>query len=131
MVVAPALDAHSNHGLGCRTCWPKHGNRGQGFVIELGDQEGFLGPNFLPYLPDLDSLAYLTRHCFAIIDPPFQLNLGIGCRGKGCPAVSNARHGSTRCGKSGLFCHSERSEESLFDLNLGKERFLGAQRASE
>jgi len=33
------------------------------------------------------------------------------------------------CGKSSLFCHSERSEESLFDFNAGKERFLGAQRA--
>jgi hypothetical protein len=32
--------------------------------------------------------------------------------------------------KSDLFCHSERSEESLFGLNAGKERFLGAQRAS-
>jgi hypothetical protein len=30
-----------------------------------------------------------------------------------------------------LFCHSERSEESLFGLNVGKEGFLGAQRASE
>jgi hypothetical protein len=30
-----------------------------------------------------------------------------------------------------LFCHSERSEESLFGLGAGKERFLGAQRASE
>jgi hypothetical protein len=39
--------------------------------------------------------------------------------------------GFTGCGKSILFCHSERSEESLFDLNAGKERFLGAQRASE
>src|ERR1700688_3906065 len=26
------------------------------------------------------------------------------------------------CGKNGLFCHSERSEESLFDLSLRKER---------
>jgi hypothetical protein len=41
------------------------------------------------------------------------------------------RFGLTGCGKSNLFCHSERSEESLFDLNAGKERFLGAQRASE
>jgi hypothetical protein len=29
------------------------------------------------------------------------------------------------------FCDSERSEESLFGLDTGKERFLGAQRASE
>jgi hypothetical protein len=29
------------------------------------------------------------------------------------------------------FCHSERSEESLFGLNAEKERFLGARRASE
>jgi hypothetical protein len=29
------------------------------------------------------------------------------------------------------FVITERSEESLFDLNTGKERFLGAQRASE
>jgi hypothetical protein len=28
------------------------------------------------------------------------------------------------CGKSNIFCHSERSEESLFGLNAGKERFL-------
>src|ERR1700674_377875 len=27
-------------------------------------------------------------------------------------------------GRSNLFCHSERSEESLFGLNVGKERFL-------
>jgi hypothetical protein len=33
--------------------------------------------------------------------------------------------------KNNLFCHSERSEESLFGLNAGTERFLGAQRASE
>jgi hypothetical protein len=32
--------------------------------------------------------------------------------------------------KSNYFCHSERSDESLFGLNLGNERFLGAQRAS-
>jgi hypothetical protein len=38
--------------------------------------------------------------------------------------------GGKECGKSDLFCHSERSEESLFGLNAGKERFLGAQRAS-
>jgi hypothetical protein len=33
-----------------------------------------------------------------------------------------------------LFCHSEvaaATEESLFGLDEGKERFLGAQRASE
>jgi len=35
------------------------------------------------------------------------------------------------CEKCNLSCHSERSEESLFGLNVGKERFLGAQRASE
>jgi hypothetical protein len=35
------------------------------------------------------------------------------------------------CGKGHLFCHSERSEESLFGLNMGKESFLGARRASE
>jgi len=35
------------------------------------------------------------------------------------------------CGKSNLFCLSERSEESLFDLNAVKEKFLGAQYASE
>jgi hypothetical protein len=28
-------------------------------------------------------------------------------------------------------CHSERSEESLLGLNLGMERILGTQRASE
>jgi hypothetical protein len=39
--------------------------------------------------------------------------------------------GFTGCGKGSLLCHSERSEESLFDLNAGKERFLGAQRALE
>jgi hypothetical protein len=39
--------------------------------------------------------------------------------------------GFTGRGKSGLFCHSERSEESLFDLNPGKEKFLGTQRVSE
>jgi hypothetical protein len=33
--------------------------------------------------------------------------------------------------KSNLFCHSERSEESLLGLNPKRERFLGAQRASE
>jgi hypothetical protein len=33
--------------------------------------------------------------------------------------------------KSILFCHSERSEESLFGLNARKERFLGEERASE
>jgi hypothetical protein len=37
----------------------------------------------------------------------------------------------TARGKNNLFCHSEPSEESLFDLSAGKERFLGAQRASE
>jgi hypothetical protein len=33
-----------------------------------------------------------------------------------------------------LFCHSEvaaATEDSLFALNAGKERFFGAQRASE
>jgi hypothetical protein len=30
-----------------------------------------------------------------------------------------------------LVCHSERSEESLFHLYIGKERFLGTKRASE
>jgi len=39
--------------------------------------------------------------------------------------------GFTGCGKSGLFCHSERREECLFDLNSGKEIFLCTQRASE
>jgi hypothetical protein len=41
------------------------------------------------------------------------------------------RHTSefTGCGKSSLFCHSEQSEESLFALKTGNERFLGAQRA--
>jgi hypothetical protein len=34
-------------------------------------------------------------------------------------------------GKNNLFCHSERSEESLFGLNTVTERFLGAQRTSE
>ena len=33
-------------------------------------------------------------------------------------------------GRSDLFCHSERSEESLFGLGARKERFFGAQRAS-
>jgi hypothetical protein len=41
------------------------------------------------------------------------------------------RTGFPGCGKSNLFCHSERSEESLLGLNAGKERFLGAQSASE
>jgi hypothetical protein len=41
------------------------------------------------------------------------------------------RTGFTGCGNSNLFCHSERSEESLFGLDAEKERFLGAQRASE
>jgi hypothetical protein len=35
------------------------------------------------------------------------------------------------CGKENLFCHSERSEESLFGLDAEEERFLGAQRTSE
>jgi hypothetical protein len=30
-----------------------------------------------------------------------------------------------------LFCHSERSEESLPGFNAGKEGFLGEKRASE
>jgi hypothetical protein len=42
-----------------------------------------------------------------------------------------ARLGVTGYKKSNLFCHSERSEESLFDLSAGKERFLSAQSASE
>jgi hypothetical protein len=29
--------------------------------------------------------------------------------------------GFTGCGKKALFCHSERSEESLFDLSIRKE----------
>jgi hypothetical protein len=29
--------------------------------------------------------------------------------------------GGTGCGKKALFCHSERSEESLFDLSVRKE----------
>jgi hypothetical protein len=44
------------------------------------------------------------------------------------------RADQTACGKSNLFCHSEvaaATEESLFGLNARKERFLGAQRASE
>src|SRR5258708_918843 len=36
-----------------------------------------------------------------------------------------------RVRKNNSFCHSERSEESLFGLNAGKERFLGALRAPE
>jgi len=39
--------------------------------------------------------------------------------------------GFTGCGKSVLFCHSERCEESLFDLSPMKERFLGDKHASE
>jgi hypothetical protein len=39
--------------------------------------------------------------------------------------------GFTEYGKSNLFCHSERGEESLFGLNAEKENFLGARRASE
>jgi hypothetical protein len=39
--------------------------------------------------------------------------------------------GLAESGKGNLFCHSERSEESVRGLNAGKERFLGAQRASE
>jgi hypothetical protein len=35
------------------------------------------------------------------------------------------------CGKGAACCHSERSEESLFDFLCKKERFLGTQRASE
>jgi hypothetical protein len=35
------------------------------------------------------------------------------------------------CGKNHFDCHSERSEESLCSQTLGKERFLGTQRASE
>jgi hypothetical protein len=42
-----------------------------------------------------------------------------------------SRTGFTGYGKCNLFCHSERCEESLFGLSAGKERFLGAQRASE
>src|ERR1700721_1538230 len=37
--------------------------------------------------------------------------------------------GFAGCGKSDLFFHSERSEESLCGLDAGKERFLGAKRA--
>jgi hypothetical protein len=40
-------------------------------------------------------------------------------------------HADQAAKKSNLFCHSERSEESLLGLNAGTERFLGAQRASE
>jgi hypothetical protein len=36
--------------------------------------------------------------------------------------------GFTGCGKSGLFCHSERSEESLFDLTGEREIPLRAAR---
>jgi len=36
-----------------------------------------------------------------------------------------------RLKKNNSFCHSDRSVDSLFGLNAGKERFLGTQRASE
>jgi hypothetical protein len=36
--------------------------------------------------------------------------------------ISLVSRGFTGCGKNVLFCHSERSEESLFDLSLRKER---------
>jgi hypothetical protein len=36
--------------------------------------------------------------------------------------MSLAGRGFAGCGKNGFFCHSERSEESLFDLSLRKER---------
>jgi hypothetical protein len=50
---------------------------------------------------------------------------------RGLNSLGKKSAGSTGCGKIRLFCHSERSEESLFGLNAGKERFLGAQRPSE
>jgi hypothetical protein len=49
-----------------------------------------------------------------------------------CLAKARMPHNRFKAyGKINLFCHSERGEESLFGLNAGKERFLGAQRASE
>ena len=55
LTIALAFDANSNHGLGCRARRTKHGDGGQGLVIELGDQEGLFGADFLPDLADLDS----------------------------------------------------------------------------
>jgi hypothetical protein len=41
--------------------------------------------------------------------------------------VAQASHAAEKA----FFCHSERSEESLFGLDAGTESFLGAQSASE
>jgi hypothetical protein len=38
-----------------------------------------------------------------------------------CNSLIEQASGSTDCGKSSLFCHSERSEESLFDLSARKK----------
>ena len=58
-----AFDAHADKGLGGRTGGAKDGNGGQGFVIKLGDQECFFRPDFLPYLPNLNSLTcHLSCH---------------------------------------------------------------------
>jgi len=47
------------------------------------------------------------------------------------PDAGFSSTGFTGCGRSRFCRHSERSEESLFDWNPGKEGFLGEKRASE
>ena len=56
VAVAAAFDANSDQGRGCSASRAKHRDCRQGFVIELGNQVGFLSSDFFPHLPDLDSL---------------------------------------------------------------------------
>src|SRR5579863_4026802 len=58
LAVAPAFHANPDHGLGRRARGPQHGNRGQGFIVELGHEERFLGSNLLPDLSNPDNLLH-------------------------------------------------------------------------
>lgn len=57
LITPLAVDAHADHGLGCRACGAQHRYRGESLVIYFGDQEGLSGFEFPPYLADLNALG--------------------------------------------------------------------------
>ena len=57
-LIAPlAVDAHADHGLGCRSGGAQHRYRRESLAINFGDQESLSGFEFPPYLADLNALG--------------------------------------------------------------------------
>lgn len=57
LITPLAVDAHADHGLGCRAGGAQDRYRRESLVINFGDQEGFTGFDFPPYLADLNALG--------------------------------------------------------------------------